>query len=208
MKHFRTEDWAEFVRRVASPDKQNKMQKHLDGGCKRCTKTVALWERVRQQALAEATYQPPEGAVRTVKAAYAERGLAKVRGGTLGRLELVFDSFLQPLPAGARAGSSASRQLLYRVGRYHVDLKIESHRDSHRLAVTGQLLDVTRPEFGRRDISVEISNRRGHSLHVVTNQFGEFHAEVENSGDLQLSISGCGEKAIVISLKDVLSQFP
>jgi hypothetical protein len=45
-------------------------------------------------------------------------------------------------------------------------------------------------------------------MHTITNQFGEFRGELENTGDLELSFPGQGEKAIVISLRNALGNLP
>lgn len=57
-------------------------------------------------------------------------------------------------------------------------------------------------------VGVVLSNMRGNTVHVVTNKFGEFRGEVENSGDLQMSFTIAGDKPIVISLRDALGQMP
>ena len=44
--------------------------------------------------------------------------------------------------------------------------------------------------------------------HTITNQFGEFRGELENTGDLELSFPGQGEKSIVISLRNALGNLP
>src|SRR5437667_329415 len=58
----------------------------------------------------------------------------------------------------------------------------------------------------RRDVPVMVSNRRGKVIHAVTNQFGEFRGEIENSGDLELSFPGPKDKQVLISLRDALGK--
>ncbi|HEY2546266.1 MAG TPA: hypothetical protein VGI46_09390, partial [Candidatus Acidoferrum sp.] len=53
-------------------------------------------------------------------------------------------------------------------------------------------------------IQVTLSNHRGHSVIASTNQFGEFSGELENSGDLELSIPGQADQSILISLRNAL----
>ena len=53
-----------------------------------------------------------------------------------------------------------------------------------------------------------VSNRRGNSVVVATNQFGEFSGEIDNSGDLELSILGQGDQPVVISLRNALGNIP
>jgi len=204
MKHFATQEWVDFVNHVASNDQQAAMQKHLATGCKRCTETVSLWQRVSKTAALEASYQPPPDTVRLAKAAFVTSGLAQTKKESKGLIEVLFDSFQQPALAGARSVVIGTRQMLYRADPFQIDIQIEPKLGSNRLVITGQLLDLSHPGVIGRNIQVTLSNHRGSTVLAATNQFGEFSGEVENSGDLELSIPGEGEKPIVISLRNAL----
>lgn len=208
MKHFTTEEWIDFVNQVSAPKQQEAMKKHLGTGCKRCAETVTLWQKVHNTAAAEASYQPPEADVRIAKAAFAAAGrtVQPKEQGTL--VELLFDSFLQPMLAGSRSGGLGTRQMLYRADPYQIDIQIESKPEGNRLMVTGQFLDVSSPGIVGRDVKITLSNHRGNVMHTVTNQFGEFRGELENTGDLELSFPGQGEKSVVISLRNALGNLP
>jgi hypothetical protein len=144
--------------------------------------------------------------------------LAKVAFSAAGRalqpkeknrfVEVLFDSFLQPLLAGARSGSLGARQMLYRADPYQIDIQIEAKPEGDRLIVTGQLLDVSTPGIVGRDVKITLSNHRGNVVHTVSNQFGEFSGEVENTGDLELSFPAHGDSPIVISLRNALGNLP
>ena len=208
MKHFTTEEWVDFVNLVNSPKQQTAMRKHLGTGCKRCMETVALWQKVRNTASAEASYQPHMADVRIAKAAFAAAGQATRLKEKSSFVEVLFDSFLQPMVAGARSSSLGTRQMLYRADHYQIDIQIEGKPEGNRLMVTGQLLDVSSPGVVGRDVKITLSNHRGNVIHAVTNQFGEFRGEIENTGDLELSFPGQGEKSIVISLRNALGNLP
>jgi len=94
--------------------------------------------------------------------------------------------------------------MLYRADPYQIDIQIEPKPGGNRLVITGQILDISNPGVIGRDIPVTISNRRGNSVIAATNQFGEFSGDVENSGDLEISIPGGEGKPIVISLRNAL----
>jgi hypothetical protein len=205
MKHFSTEAWIDLVNHVATIDQREAMQKHLATGCKRCKETVSFWQRVSKTAAAQASYQPSQDAVRLAKAAYLVSGLKKESHGLI---EVLFDSFLQPAVAGARSVVIGTRQMLYRADPYQIDIQIEPKPGSNRLVITGQLLDLSHPGDVGRGIQVTLSNQRGDTVLAATSQFGEFSGEVENSGDLELSIPGEGEKPIVISLRNALGNLP
>jgi len=208
MKHFTTEEWIDFVNRVMAPNQQQAMKKHLGTGCKRCMETVALWQKVQNTAAAEANYQPPMADVRIAKAAFAAAGGASQLQEKSGFAQVLFDSLLQPMLVGARSSGLGTRQMLYRADPYQIDIQIEAKPEGNSLMVTGQLLDVSSPGVVGRDVKITLSNHRGNVTHTVTNQFGEFRGEVENTGDLELSFPGQGDKAIVISLRNALGKLP
>lgn len=127
-------------------------------------------------------------------------------------VELLFDSFRQSPFAGIRSdatgGALCIRQMLFRADPYQIDLHLEADREHNRLIVAGQLLDVSHPEMACINVQVTLSNLRAKALNTVTNQFGEFRGELENSGDLELSFFGHSGTRIVILLRGALEQSP
>jgi hypothetical protein len=208
MKHFKTEEWIDYLNQVTSPKQQEAMQKHLATSCRQCKETVALWHRIQDTAAKEASYQPSAAHVRIAKAAFSATGRAVRSNEKRGFVELLFDSSMQPLLAGARSGSLGSRQMLYRADPYQIDIQIEAKPEGDRLVVTGQLLDVSTPGIVGRDVKITLSNHRGNVVHTISNQFGEFSGEVENTGDLELSFPAHGDNPIVISLRNALGNLP
>jgi len=208
MKHFTTEEWIDFVNQMAPHKKQETMRKHLGGGCKGCEEIFALWQKVRSTAASEANYQPPADAVRLVKAAYASASIAGQEEGAKSLVEVLFDSFLQPEVAGVRSRATGARQMLYRADSFQIDLQIEPKPGSNHVVVTGQMMDVSTPEIVSRGVQIKLSNFRENVIHTVTNEFGEFCCEMDNSGDLELSVLGRTGKPISISLRNALGDSP
>ena len=204
MEHFATEKWIDFVNQAVGTNEEQLMERHLQQGCKRCRKTVSLWQKVRQSAASEANYQPPEHAVRLAKVAFAEAGLAGQRKGAGSRIKLLFDSFLQPAFEGARSAGAGTRQMLYRADPFQIDIQVEAAAGRNRIVVTGQLLNLSSPGILDQDTKIALSNMRGKVVNAVTNQFGEFSGEIENSGDLQMTFASPSTPPIVISLRDAL----
>jgi hypothetical protein len=195
MKHFKAQEWS---------DRQKAMQRYRPPLRERGVGTLSRWQRAANAAVDEARYQPPEVKVRAVKAAFATARLASKLHETNGLVELLFDSFSQPASTGIRSAATRIRQMLYRAAPYQVDLQIELQQERNRLVVTGQLLDVNRPELAARGVPVTLSNCGQSVVTAVTNQFGEFCGEIENSGDLDLSFLGRGGTPIVILLRGVV----
>ncbi len=208
MKYFATEEWNDFANRGVSSDQQTVMQKPLENGRKGCGETIALWPKVRKTAAAEASYQPPPESVRAAKAALATPKWASKLKRADSFIEVLFDSLLQPALAGSRSAETGMRHILYRADPYQVDVQIELKTERNRLAIAGQLLEVSRPDIAAIQVQVTLSNRRGSLVHTLTNQYGEFGGEIENSGDLEISFPRPGENPIVISLRNALDGLP
>jgi|SRR5882762_263100 len=204
MMHMATEQWIDFVNNVSSGDEKAAMEKHLQLGCKRCQETVFFWQRVRQTASSEAAYQPPADSVRIAKAAFQGSEFAHQQQPTSG-IQVLFDSFLQPMFQGARSAAASSRQILYRAEPYQVDLQIEE-KASSALIVSGQLLYLAQPEVMASDTRVVLSDLRGQSVQTATNEFGEFSAEINNSGKLQMTIANPDGEPITIFLRKTVGR--
>jgi len=208
MEHFTTEKWIDFVNQAVGTNESQLMRQHLEQDCKRCMKTVSIWQKVRQSAALEANYQPPVGAGSLAKAAFAGAGFAGQRKGAGSRVKALFDSFLQPVFQGARSAGVGTRQMLYRADPFQIDVQVEAKLGSSRIVVTGQMLDLSNPEIIARDTRILLSNMRGQVVHTTANQFGEFSGEIENSGDLQMTFATPGGQPIVISLREALGRLP
>ena len=118
------------------------------------------------------------------------------------RIELLFDSFAAPL-LGVRSTTHPQRHLLYRAEPFELDLLIELRPDSNRLRITGQLLDTSLPAVFRRGVRVTLWNFRQGFLTLRTNEWGEFLGEIENSGELMVSLK-VHTREIAISIRNVL----
>jgi hypothetical protein len=124
-------------------------------------------------------------------------------------IEVLFDSFLEPVSSGARAAySGIIRHMLYRADPFQIDLQIEVKPGQDRMVVTGQVLDVGRSGIFGSGLHVTLSNRHGNLVHELTNGFGEFHFEIKNSNDLELAVRCDPAEPIVIILKDPLGNLP
>jgi len=204
MKHFATEDWIDFANDIVAGSKRQDMERHLHEGCDRCQKAAALWQKIRQTANSAASCEPPASAVRIAKAGFAAAPKRQFAPAMPRLVEILFDSFLQPLAQGARSSGSGMRQMLYRAEPYQVDIQIEAKPAANKLVVTGQLFDMRHPEVPSANVPVVISNLRGNVVQTVTNEFGEFREEINASSDLELKLLGDDEKAVIISLRDAL----
>jgi hypothetical protein len=186
MKHFSLEKWADFARNVVGHAEKNAMQNHLETGCKECAKEFSTWKRIYQAARHEKSYSPPDSVVRTVKGLGALHGLGRVSRMKDAVAQLLFDSARSPLPAGVRSGSEATRQLLYGVNNYRVDLRLQPQDDSDKVSVVGQILDSSSPDQPIGILHVVLRRGKKVIAESATNRFGEFQLECDLESSLHL----------------------
>jgi hypothetical protein len=133
-------------------------------------------------------YEPPAGIIQIAKAYFATEQNRIPQSATA--FELLFDSLVQPVAAGARAASVASaRQLLYRVGTVYVDMRVDSESNSERAALVGQMLDSAHPNHPVSGVPVVLLDGRKNVASTISNTNGEFHLEFALKNNLRLSVT-------------------
>lgn len=185
MRHFAAEKWIELVRNVAPMAERESLGNHLSE-CTECASLVDLYQQVANRAAAEALYQPPDGAVRAVKAQFSAATFGNAKAGML---ELLFDSVLQPMTAGARASVASARQLLYRIGPVYLDLRVDAEPNSERASLVGQMLDRSNPEHPITGVPVVLLAGQKNVASTSSNGNGEFQLEFAMRSNLRLSVA-------------------
>lgn len=185
MEHFSPEEWVDFAREVVKRGRKELMQQHLDDGCKQCGEAMKTWARTWQAARRERSYEPPEAAARMAKSLLPLHG--KTAKPSVARL--LFDSFRGPVIAGVRSASMTARQMLYGVGTYRIDLRMEPQMDSDKVSLVGQVLNSADPVKAGAQVTVTLL--RGNKVlgESQTNSLGEFHLECSLEGQLQLLLA-------------------
>lgn len=187
-EHGGEEDWVDFVREQSDPVMRGRLERHLEKGCSRCTRTLRLWRAVLDVADQEETYRPPEGILRQLRGQFALRRPQPLLQRMAERAALVFDSFRQPQPAGVRASGVGPRQLLFTAGRYTIRVRLEPAADAERLSIVGQILDAQGPPSALQDIAV-LALRGSKTLdRTLTNHLGEFVLEPDAAENLRLCV--------------------
>lgn len=185
MRHFSLEEWADFARAVVEKGRKELMQQHLDDGCRQCDEILKTWTRIRQAAQRDRSYDPPEPATRMAK------GLLPLHGKSAkpSIARLLFDSLQNPVIPGVRSASTTARQMLYGVGTYRIDLRMEPQMDSDKVSLVGQVLNSADPVKAGAQVTVVLL--RGNKVlgESQTNALGEFHLECSLEGQLHLLLT-------------------
>jgi hypothetical protein len=174
MKHYTLAEWVEFARGVLPAEVQSLMQQHLAFPCEECRHSLADWRMFRKRASTESEYQPPEEAVRQMKALF---GFIKpyLQGPWPLRLaERIFDSNFCPLPADLRSASTTACQMVYRSGDCLLELRLQPAAGD--ISVVGQVHSSSNPaevHSGARVVLWDASI----VAEATSNEFGEFALE-------------------------------
>jgi hypothetical protein len=197
MEHFSTQEWLDFIRGSGSPEKAADIKEHLDGECPECIRSQQIWGSVMKQTRQSRRTEPPQAALRAVKAGFGLRKVVPFPSGKLDLAMLQFDSERQPLAAGMRSGQSSARQLLYRSGNVCIDMRMQPTPGTESVLLIGQLLDSMDPGRGLGGIAVSLLSKGGTMLSKKTNDAGEFDFGLETSRDIQL-VFGIGDKRTIV----------
>jgi hypothetical protein len=201
MKHFVMEQWVDLSRKLVGEDERRQMQEHLASGCHGCSQLAELTQRLVNCCTNIATGQVPEATVRLARAIFPVRTPDRPKRGSRIPIELIFDSFLAPAPAGLRSTWQVGWQGLYRAGECSLDLRIEPELQSSRAAVIGQITNHVCPSRGMGDLAVSLRAGDRIVAETVSNRFGEFQLEYEQKSQVQLVICLQDANLIQVPLK-------
>jgi hypothetical protein len=203
VKHLTDEDGVDFVREVMPGPEKCRAEEHLRTRCGECVRCSTFWETVVDLATRERANRVPEEvllAAVDLFAGWRRRVFLPVRAR---RARPFFDSLLQPIPVGVRAGTPSPRRVLHRWGPWIVDLRMEAE-PRNRLSISGQVLESGKTE-PRLQLLGGIVLMRGDVIVQQTeaNRFGEFQLSSEREPDLILYVELHGAPAIGVALPDV-----
>ena len=197
MEHFSMTEWIDFVRGIERKERAANMQEHINRGCKPCTKTFDTWRRIMNFAAEANQYEPPAWAVQAVETSFVLKKNFPAKK-KLDFATLLFDSALQPVPAGVRGTASVVRQLLYRSGSVCIDMRMQPKAGSESMVLMGQLLDSAKPDHGIGGILVSLLRRGDPLSRSRTNHVGEFDFNFTSEDNLQLLFGIGGSRDVVV----------
>jgi hypothetical protein len=206
MKHYGIGEWVDFARGLSPEVESEVMRDHLLAGCSECQELAEFCDGLSTicRDMAEGTV--PEWVVRNALAIFPARKPKAPKRAFRLPLELIYDSFLAPAPAGLRAAWFRGWQALYRSGDCSLDLRVEPEIHSLRAAVIGQISNHALPKSCMGGLPVYV--KQGHLVVAETrsNEFGEFQMEYEQRGRLQLCVDlENGSKRLLIPLRKLIA---
>src|SRR5437870_13205076 len=186
MKHFDIDKWTDFIRGLVEDSARVAMERHRASGCRKCRHTADLLHKLVTAARNDSQVRVPDYALRCARAIFFLQQPEKVQ--ILPRIpaRLLYDSFLEPLPAGVRTQQRLSRQALYQAGDYSLDLRLENETGTCRVTLVGQIQNRKQP--GKRLGGVPALLLSGKQVlgQAVSNSLGEFQMEYAPTKRLRL----------------------
>ena len=201
MNHYAIDQWVDFTRGLVPVHHAAEMRAHVAEGCPECRRLSRFTQKLANVCATSAAVEVPESTLRLARAIFPVRVTSRPKRGNRVPIELIFDSFLSPVPAGLRATWQVGWQGLYRAGDCSVDLRIEPELKSSRAAVIGQVTNHVRPEGDMSNIPVSLRSGNVLVAETVSNRFGEFQMEYEEQAQLKLCINLADNKVIQVPLK-------
>ena len=209
MKHYGIIHWVDFARHVVTGEEELRMTEHLSAGCAECRQLLDFCNTVYETSRSAAPAPVPDWVVRRAKALSPVRTSARARRFSLVPVELIYDSFLAPAPAGLRSSWQVGWQGLYHTADCSLDLRIEPELKSSRAAVIGQITNRTAPHLEMNNIPVCLKLGKQVIAETVSNRFGEFQMEYEQQGRLHLCVYlDGGSKCIQVPLRKLAADYP
>ena len=198
MKHLTAGALVDLARGIANADEKAADNEHLEAGCQACATALELWKTLAWRAQREAAFDPPDGAVRNVEAFFASHRPRYTPSNVETAAQVIYDSLAAPLPAGIRSTPGSPRQLLYQVGDFVVDLRLDADPDTHLVFLVGQVLHQAEALECVRDIPVKLVKNRNTVTETRTNSFGEFHLEYVFDAGHRLCVELNGDQVVTI----------
>ncbi|MBS1856708.1 MAG: hypothetical protein JST11_15170 [Acidobacteria bacterium] len=201
MKHYAIERWVDFSRHLVAPQERAGMEAHLAAGCEDCRELAGFTGRLTSTCAGISLSQVPESAFRLARAIFPVRAQTRRRPGSRLPVELIFDSFLAPAPAGLRSTWQVGWQGLYRAGDCSLDVRIEPELKSLRASVIGQVTNHVAPSLIMGNCPVDLRRGRQIVAGTVSNRFGEFQMDYEQQPRLKLVVHLPGARSIEVPLR-------
>ncbi len=188
MKHFGIIQWVDFTRGVVPEAEGLRMREHLATGCLECQEIADFCNHLGGICRTAAPDQVPDAVVQQAHSIFQTMLIQRPKRQFRIPVELIYDSFLVPSPAGLRASWQIGWQALYRAGECSLDLRVEPELHSCRAAIIGQVSNHELPETEMTDVPVYLKSGNVVVAHTRANRFGEFQMEYEQQKRLQLYV--------------------
>jgi hypothetical protein len=188
MKDYTIAQWIDFAREIAPENEARQMREHLAHGCASCQELATFCDSLAEVCRGAAAHLAPEPAARCARAIFPAPIAKPSRRRLRLPIEMIYDSFLCPAPAGLRASWELGFQALYHAGDYSLDFRVEPGPPDGHPTIVGQIANRKTPEADMAGFAVCLKAGRAVVAQTRSNRFGEFQFEYEERKGLRLKV--------------------
>jgi hypothetical protein len=182
--HLTAETVLDFLEERLNEDQTIAWKQHINE-CPRCKRYLAEWEDFLALLKRPHLQSAPELDVQKATRIFPQQSDERRRGIRCIFATTVFDTFSQPVLAGARGAPGTARNLVLHVEDFDIHVQIRGEREQKQ--ILGQILSRRSQDFV---VSAQLHLlRNGEKLQAVASDpCGEFHFTDVPEGDLSLQV--------------------
>lgn len=184
------------------------LENHLRENCPACHEDRDFVHYLESVARRDSRATPPAVLPERARALFGppvERLPGLVAAATA---RLVFDTFLQPLPAGLRGTSRLNRHLVFREHDLLVDVQVEPEHEAGQQCITGQVQSTRVPTEELADLPVMLLEGSRILMSTRTNRHGEFIFHAATRAEMGLRVFCRGRRVEIPNLPFIALEPP
>ena len=201
-RHFTPEQWSDYVRGLVSDSIGSSMRSHLDSGCSRCARAAATSQALNSLAATDRSLEPPQGAIRTIKAMFCLDHPGEAPA--LSRPRLLFDSCLTPAGGTRSDMQAAERNLTYETDTVGLNLVLKASGET--LAVAGGVTSLDGEPIG--GIPVALLRHDSLLAQALCGEEGDFLLAEVPAGSLTLRLLLDDQELVEVELPESVDGEP
>jgi hypothetical protein len=203
MKDYTIAQWIDFARGISPENEARQMREHLAGGCASCQELATFCDSLAQVCRGASDHVAPEPAARCARAIFPAPIAKPSQRRFRLPIEMIYNSFLSPVPVGLRASWELGFQALYHAGDYSLDFRVEPGPPDGHPTIVGQIANRKMPEADMAGFAVSLKAGRAIVAQTRSNRFGEFQFEYEERKGLRLKVELENEQEVEVPLRQL-----
>lgn len=189
MKKFTFEHWADYVRGLTSPEQTRAMKEQLESGDPTAARLYQLAAGLHESAAWRNGPDAPRDVVQRAIALFAPIEPASLWNLPLLAARTIFDSFLEPQPAGLRTQGAQHRETIHEAGEFQLSLRLEQEHGTDVMALVGQLLPNENIQQAVSHRPVFVFQKEKLIARTLSGDNGEFQLEFSGRQPLRLVLA-------------------
>jgi hypothetical protein len=189
MKQFQFQDWADYVRGVASPHRKTAMDQAIQDADPESLQLLHLATQAHEAARFLAPGDVPASVLTKAINLFDRTLYSALPSVPLASIRLQFDSLLDPHPIGFRSTGTLHRETTHIADEFQLSLNLQQESGTELLTVVGQITtDPSTPSASVSTRPIFIYQREKLVARTLSSDSGEFQMEFLGREPLKLVV--------------------